>query len=191
MELGAAAWASWLHSISSSAVAFWPALLLSMVFLLILVTDLEHRLILHAVTLPAALAIGVIGVLDPSRGPLKTLLGGVSGFAFVLLLYLLGGVFARLMARMRGQRIEEVAFGFGDVTLAGVIGLAVGWPGVVLALFIGILAGGVFSLGFLLYMFLRRRYRAFMPIPYSPFLILGALIVYLGGRTVLLDLVSR
>ncbi len=191
VELGAAAWTVWLYSLNPAPEAFWPALTLSIIFLLILVTDFEHRLILHAVTLPSAVVIALLGVLDPGRGPVKTILGGAAGFVAVLGLYLLGGVFARLMSRMRGQQLEEVAFGFGDVTLAGLIGLAVGWPGVIVALFIGILAGGVFSLGYLLTMFLRRRYQAFMPIPYSPFLILGALVVYIGGRSFLTDLISR
>lgn len=190
-ELGLAAWAAWLYAIDPTPIVFWPALLLSCIFLLILITDFEHRLILHAVTLPAALLMGLIGVLDPARGALKTLSGGAAGFLAVLGLYLLGGVFARLMGRMRGERIDEVAFGFGDVTLAGVIGLSVGWPGVIVALMLGVLAGGVFSLGFLVHMFLRGRYQAFVPIPYSPFLIFGALVIYLGGRTFLLDLISR
>ncbi len=190
-ELGAAAWTTWLYAIDPAPGVFLPSLLLSMIFLLILITDFEHRLILHAVTLPAAILIGLIGVLDPSRGPSKTLVGGAVGFGAVLVLYLFGGLFGRLMGQMRGQSVDEVAFGFGDVTLAGVIGLAVGWPGVVLAVFIGILAGGLFSLAYLIAMLIRRRYQAFIPIPYSPFLILGALVVYLGGRTVLLDLVNR
>lgn len=191
VEIGAALWLTWLYTLDPSPARFWPALLISMTFLLILVTDFEHRLILHSVTGTAAVLIGVIGVLDPARGPAKTLLGGAVGFVAVLGLYLLGGVFARQMSRLRGQALEEVAFGFGDVTLAGVIGLAVGWPGVIVALFLGILAGGLFSLGFLAYMLVRRRYQAFIPIPYSPFLILGALLVYLGGRSVLLDLITR
>lgn len=191
VEIGAAGWAGWLFSLNSAPAVFWPSLLLSMIFLLILVTDFEHRLILHAVTLPSAVLIGLLGMLDPNRGPAKTLLGGAVGFAAVLSLYLLGGVFARLISRMRGQQLEEVAFGFGDVTLAGLIGLAVGWPGVIVALFLGILAGGIFSLGYLITMFLRSRYQAFVPIPYSPFLILGALVVYLGGRTFLTDLIAR
>lgn len=191
VELGAAAWLTWLYGLDPSPGRFWPSLVVSMVFLLILITDFEHRLILHSVTASGAVLIGVIGVLDPTRGPAKTLLGGAAGFVGVLLLYLLGGVFARQINRMRGQPLEEVAFGFGDVTLSGVIGLAVGWPGVIVALFLGILAGGVFSLGFLIYMLARRRYQAFIPIPYGPFLILGAMMVYLGGRTVLLDLITR
>lgn len=152
------------------------------VFLVVVLIDLEHRLIPHALTLPAALVLGGISILDPSRGAVKTLAGGAAGFLMVWVLYLLGGLFARWIARRRGEPLDEVAFGFGDVTLSGVIGLVVGWPGVVLALFIGILAAGGFSLAVLVAQLLRRRYTPYMPFPYGPFLVIGALLVYLGGR---------
>jgi leader peptidase (prepilin peptidase)/N-methyltransferase len=74
-----------------------------------------------------------------------------------------------------------VAFGFGDVTLAGVLGLSVGYPGILMALFLGILTAGEYSLVHIFYMLSRGKYRAFLPIPYGPFLILGASIVYFGG----------
>jgi prepilin signal peptidase PulO-like enzyme (type II secretory pathway) len=176
-------WPLVLYSIDPSPLFFWPTFLLSMYFLLIMVIDYEHRLILFIVTIPGAIVLSVLGSLDPSRGPEKTLLGGLVGFLAVFGLYLLGGLFARLVWRFRNQPIEEVAFGFGDVVLAGVIGLAVGYPGIILALVLGVLAGGIFSLGYLLVMVLRRRYQAFVPIPYSPFLILGGMFVYIGART--------
>jgi leader peptidase (prepilin peptidase) / N-methyltransferase len=160
------------------------------VFALILVIDLEHRLILHVVTGPAALLIGMMHILDPQRGLTRTLAGGAFGLAMFTLFYLLGIAFARWVSRRRGDELEEVAFGFGDVTLAGVIGLTVGWPGVVLALFLGVLSAGVFSLGYLLVMLARGRYTAFVPIPYGPFMLLGASIVYFGGRQVFLPLIG-
>jgi prepilin signal peptidase PulO-like enzyme (type II secretory pathway) len=162
---------------------YWPSFLLSTIMLLVIVIDLEHRLILHVVTGPAAILMGLLGSLDASRGPVKTVLGGAVGFLVVLGLFLLGGLFARLICRVRGQTLDEVAFGFGDVTLAGVIGLAVGFPGIVVALTLGVLAGGLFSLGYLLFMIARGRYVAFTPIPYSPFLVLGALVVFIGARS--------
>jgi len=161
----------------------WMAMLVVWVFLLITITDIEHRLILHVVSLPAAVLLGTLSALDPARGLVKTLLGGSAGFGMVLLLFLIGGLFARWISRRRGQPLDEVAFGFGDVTLSAIIGLVVGWPGVILALFIGILSAGAFSLLYILIQLLRRRYSPYMPFPYGPFLILGALLVYLGGRT--------
>jgi leader peptidase (prepilin peptidase)/N-methyltransferase len=85
---------------------------------------------------------------------------------------------------------QEVAFGFGDVTLATVIGLLLGFPAVIEALMRGILYAGVFSILYLIYLRLRKRYASFIPIPYGPFLILGALWVYFQGWTSLERLVG-
>lgn len=151
------------------------------IFMLIMIIDLEHRLILHVVSIPAALYFALVGSLDPSLGPSRTIVGGLIGFVFFFLLYVLGALFARWMGRRRGEDIEEVAFGFGDVMLALVIGLAVGFPGVIGALLRGILFAGVFSFVYMLVMAIIKRYEAFTPIPYGPFLILGALWVYFRG----------
>lgn len=155
-----------------SAVAIWA------VFLLIVITDLEHRLILNVVVVPAAVLFAALGALDPARGSSKTLLGGLVGFVAFYLLYLLGSLFGRVASRLRQAPLAEVPFGFGDVNLAGLIGLAVGWPGVAVALVLGIFAAGAFSLAFLIWMAARRRYSAFTPFPYGPFLVFGALAVY-------------
>ncbi len=171
----------------------WQALggwALAVVFLVVLVLDLEHRLIPHRVTVPAAMVMGLIGGLDPARGPVKTLLGGAVGFGVMWGFYLFAGLFARVVSHLRGVRLDEVAFGFGDVTLSAVIGLAVGWPGVLLALTLGILAAGLFSALYLIGSMLARRYRAFVAIPYGPFLILGASLVYYGGRELFLGLLG-
>jgi len=157
-----------------------PRLFVLFVFALITVIDIEHRLILHIVSGPAALAIGLMRSLDTNQGLTKTLLGGLAGFGAFLLLYFLGQLFASGMSKLRGSKIEEVAFGFGDVTLAGLIGLTVGWTGVIVALVLGILIAGIFSLLFIIVRLFRRRYTPFMPIPYGPFLILGAMLVYYG-----------
>lgn len=175
--------AGWLMVRNPQPVALLRDGLILAIYLLIVVIDIEHRLILFGVSIPATVVVAVMQSLDPQRGPAKTLLGGLAGFLSFYLLYLLGGVFGRVLGRARRQPVDEVAFGFGDVMLAGLIGVTVGWPGVIVALFLGILAAGIFSLVYVLVMLARRRYVAFLPIPYGPFLVLGALVVYFGGRT--------
>ncbi len=168
-----------------SAASFWHGFLVGVVFLLIVVIDIEHRLILEVVTVPSMVIFGLIGIIDPARGFGKTLIGGLGGFAFVLTLYFSGVLFARIMARVRGRELDEIVFGFGDVMLAGVIGLILGWPGVIVALFLAVLAAGLFSLIYLLVAMMLRRYTPFMAIPYGPFLILGAAFIYYGGAELL------
>jgi prepilin signal peptidase PulO-like enzyme (type II secretory pathway) len=202
VEIALTAIAVLLYTNDPSLKVFIPSLAIVTIYLLITVIDIEHRLILHMVSFPSALIIGLIGIIDPARGVAKTLSGGAGGFAIFLVLYFLGQGFAALMSKIRGSQIEEVAFGFGgsqieevafgfgDVTLAGVIGLTVGWPGVIPALVTGILAAGIFSFLFIIGMMLRRNYNPFMPIPYGPFMILGCMITYFGGRDFFAALIS-
>lgn len=147
--------------------------------LLITVIDLEHRLILYVTIVPTAFVALLYGLFGAERGVSRTLLGGAVGFLSLLVVYGLGGVFTWLMARIRKQALSEAAFGGGDVNLAGVIGLAVGWTGIVLALMIAILSGGVGATLYLLVMLIRRRYSLFTAIPYGPFLVFGAGVVLL------------
>ncbi|MBI3761855.1 MAG: prepilin peptidase [Chloroflexi bacterium] len=150
--------------------------------LLITVIDVEHRLILRVVVYPAMIIALIAGLLDPSKGAVKTLVGGAVGFGLTYLLYLLGGLFSLAVAKMRGRELHEIAFGGGDVNLAGFIGLAVGWSGILFALFIAVIAGGLGGAIYLLVMILRRKASLFMAIPYGPFLALGGLVMLLWGK---------
>jgi len=165
-----------------------PALfntLYGVVFALLLVTDLEHRLIPHVVTLPAILLALIGAFTNPAfDSPKRALLGGAIGLVATFGVYLLGAFFARAMGRLRGQPLSEIAFGFGDVTLNTFIGLAVGAPKVIFAMLIGFLTGGLAAI---VYLFVeavvRKRYRLFTAIPYGPFLILGgATMLYFGQQ---------
>jgi leader peptidase (prepilin peptidase)/N-methyltransferase len=111
------------------------------------------------------------------RGLGSTLLGGVVGFALMLGFYWLGDVIGRWLARRRGQAWEETALGFGDVNLAGVVGLLLGYPAVLAGLFTAVMLGGVVSLIYILVMLALRRYQLFAAIPYGPFIALGALVL--------------
>lgn len=168
LSVGATMW-MWLHP--PARLGFALGYLWYLYFALVVVIDLEHRLILHPVSLTGLLLGAVSGV--AARGWVPTVWGGVAGFATMLLLYLLGGLFTQFLARRRGEAIDEIALGFGDVNLAGVLGLVLGWPVVLIGLFLGILAGGAFSLIYILGMLVSRRYSQFTAIPYAPYLVLG------------------
>jgi prepilin signal peptidase PulO-like enzyme (type II secretory pathway) len=153
------------------------------------VIDLEHRLILHPTSLFGAVLGFIVGTSIHSRihnngillGMGLSLLGGLFGFGVMFVLYQLGTFVARLRARRMqaaGQADdEEEALGGGDVYLAGVLGLMLGWDFIVSALAWGVIFGGVVSLLFLLALVVRRRYssEALMTfIPYGPFFIIAA-----------------
>jgi len=144
---------------------------------LITIIDFEHRLILYATIFPMIGIAVLYGLFGANRGLTRTLIGGLVGFGVVYLIYLLGWVFGAVAARTRGEPLSEIPFGGGDVNLAGVIGLAVGWSGILLSLFITVMTGGLGALIYVLFMSSRRRYDAFTPIPYGPFLVLGAVVL--------------
>ena len=149
---------------------------LVLVYLALIATiDIEHRLILHPTSwFGAVLGFGVGYWL---HGLWPTLVGGLSGYLVMLGLYYLGAWFARGVAKMRGEPLEEVALGFGDVNLSGILGLLLGWPGIVAGLVLAILMGGLVSLLFILGQVVMRKYQPFLAIPYAPFLILGAIVL--------------
>jgi prepilin signal peptidase PulO-like enzyme (type II secretory pathway) len=93
------------------------------------------------------------------------------------LLYLLGDLLVRWLSRRRGEPIDEVALGFGDVNLTGVLGLILGPYWILYCLFLAILAAGLASIVVVLYALATKKYEAFMAIPYAPFLIFGAVVL--------------
>lgn len=153
---------------------FWSG-----VFLVIMFIDFERQLILNEVTLPAAVVAIVILGLDsalPAAGILGNLgmmwepsiLSGVAGGATGLFFFLVV-----LIIAPRGM-------GMGDVKLAGLIGLAVGFPLVSVALLVGILAGGAVAVVLLL-LRLKGRKDA---VPYGTFLAIGPIVTLLWGREI-------
>lgn len=163
-------------------LVFLPTAVLTFIFALICVIDIEHRLVLWRVVLPAAFVIGVIQAIN--QGGMKTILGGLAGYGLVMGMFLLGQLFSHGLAWLRGHPLDEVAFGGGDVNLAALVGLAVGWPGILVALIVTIFSAGAFAMGYLLVQAVRRRYNPYTPIPYGPFFVLGAAVVYLFGHNV-------
>ena len=160
--------------------------LYTIVFELVFVIDLEHRLILNVVIYPAILLAAVSSFFRPDLSYRLALFGGLLGFVLVLLIYLAGPLFLRLWSRVRGETTAEVPFGFGDVKLALYIGLVVGFPAVVFALFIGMLLGGLGAILFIVArVVLRQRYAALTAIPYGPFLITGAVLVLFYGAAIM------
>jgi leader peptidase (prepilin peptidase)/N-methyltransferase len=171
----------------SKALGIPLGMLVLIYFAIITVIDLEHRLILHPTSLVGAVLGLIVGTSIHSRadglllGLGKSLLGGLFGFGVMFLLYQFGTLVARYRARKlqaAGQADdEEEALGGGDVYLAGVLGLMLGWPFIWDTLLLGVLLGGVISLLFIVALVLSRRYSndALMTfIPYGPYFIIGA-----------------
>jgi leader peptidase (prepilin peptidase)/N-methyltransferase len=160
---------------SSISIANLEALVVFSFFLLVIVIDIEHHLILHTVTLIGAILLGIIGV--EKHGLLLTVIGGAAGFIFMYALFLIGVWFGKLLSKRRGTPVEE-GLGFGDVTLGSVCGLLLGWPGVSIGLFGGILLGGLYSLVLIVISLIKRDYKPYKTIPYGPFLAIAVFTIW-------------
>jgi leader peptidase (prepilin peptidase)/N-methyltransferase len=175
VEIISIAAAVWLWQAPPSDLGFGLGLLLLAYFGVVVVIDVEYRLILHPVSLTGALLGLGLGVW--SHGFWATIIGGGLGFGLMLVFYYLGSLFSRLVAHRRGGVGPGEALGFGDVNLGGVLGLMLGWPLILPALFLAILIGGIVSLIYMLGMLLLRRYQALMAVPYGPFMVSGAVLL--------------
>ena len=69
--------------------------------------------------------------------------------------------------------------GFGDVVFAVFMGLLLGFPNTIFALYIAFLTGGIFSLILVL---LRRKKLRGSTIPFGPFLVIGTYSAFLWGE---------
>jgi prepilin signal peptidase PulO-like enzyme (type II secretory pathway) len=163
----------WLWLLPPQNLNFILGFILLIYFGIVVLIDLEHRLIMHPISIVGAV-LG-LGIGTWLHGIVLTLLGGAAGFGIMLALYGLGYLFASGLARLRGESINEEALGFGDVNLTGVLGLILGWPGVLVGLVLAILIGGLISGIYMIGMLITRRFRAFTAIPYGPFLVAGAM----------------
>jgi leader peptidase (prepilin peptidase)/N-methyltransferase len=177
VDLTALGVAVWLRSSAPQDLGYPLSLLLAAYFLLIVVVDVEHRLILIPTVIAGVILGGAAGF--RLHGLQATILGGLIGYVIMFLLYKFGEAFARFVARRRGEPLDEVALGYGDVNLAGVLGLVLGWPVIVIGLILAILLGGLAGLIYLIIKLGMKRYRSFEAMPYAPYLIgATALIVY-------------
>ncbi len=164
------------------AMGYALGLLLITYFGVVIVIDLEHRLILYPTSIVGAVLAAVIGLLV--NGIVPTVLGGLAGFGIMLALYYLGVLFSKWRARRlqaAGQEPdEEQALGDGDVILAGILGLVLGWPLIWFTLLLGILLGGIVGIILLIGMVVRGLYgkQALMTfMPYGPYFVLSAFFI--------------
>ena len=150
-------------------------------FIVIGVIDLEHELILNKITYPAAVAALIIDVFPitypgataaliidifpPWPGIVYGVIGGAIGFVLLLIPALI----------FRG------GMGWGDIKMAALIGIVIGFPLVCVALFLGIVLGGLIG-GILLLLRIKKRKEH---IPFGPFLSLATIVTLLWGSDIL------
>lgn len=159
-----------------SQVGFLESIPIIGIFGIILVIDFEHRLVLYQTSIFGFILFFVYGLI--LNGISSTLIGGLAGFGILLIFYLMGNGFSKVIGYLRKTEINEVAFGFGDVSLGTILGLLVGWPGILGAIIICMLSFVAFAVLYLIILIILRKYRAFSnTLPFTFFLVLGAIAV--------------
>jgi hypothetical protein len=157
-------------------LSYWASLPLFAFFGLVMLIDFRYKAVLLETDI-LGIILGIIyGLIIHS--PSEMIFGGVAGTAIMLLIYLGGILFNRVLGNLRHQKIDEVALGLGDVIVSGYLGLIMGWPHIVGMLVIGILLGGIFSLLYILYKLVTKSYVAYEAIPYVPFLVIAAVVMF-------------
>ncbi len=154
--------------------------LASAVSLLIVLSiiGLEHRLILNKLIFPAIAILIVLAPFWSELGISRSIWGisGVSG-SFLSSVVAGGGAFFLFLVIIV---LFPAGMGGGDVKMAGAVGLLVGFPHVLLALWLAVISGGLVAI---LLLVSRKRGRK-DAVPFGPFLALGACIVMMGGTEI-------
>lgn len=138
-------------------------------FIVLLVIDLEHRLILNKVVYPSSLLALAASIFLSQLEVVPGIAGAAAGGAIGLGLFFLVALIAR------------GGMGLGDVKMAALIGLIVGFPLVFVALFLAVISGGVVAS---VLMMVKAKSRK-QGIPFGPFLSLGAMATLLWGSDIL------
>lgn len=138
-------------------------------FIVIFVYDLKYYLIPDKVLYPAVGLVFFYQILA-GVGNVEALFGAVisalSASAFFLVIYLVS----------KGKWM-----GFGDVKLVFFMGVFLGWPNIVVALFSAFTLGAV--VGVVLIAFKKKRLKS--EVPFAPFLIAGSAIAFFFGESIL------
>jgi len=162
-----------LFAIYAFVIPPFPVLLVRSVFVLVLVQviffDFEHRLILDRVMFPS-MVLALLVTLSPL---VNNRLGlwqqpWWAGIAMGLA----AGLLFLLLALAGSALFKAEALGFGDVKLALFMGLLLGWPYTLTAMFYGVFLAGLVSIGVIVW---RRSMKG--TIAYGPYLAAGALLM--------------
>ena len=147
--------------------------------LLVSLIDLEHGLILDKMVFPSIVLLLLLAPFWSEIGLARSFLGDETLIASMANSYLagLGAFLVFLIVAM----ISPSGMGGGDVKFAAVLGLMVGFPGILIALWVSVVGGGIIAIGLIL---ARRKSRK-DSIPFGPFMAMGAALVLIAGPDII------
>jgi len=147
--------------------------------LVVAIIDLEHKLILNRVIYPAILVLIFLAPFWTGLGFPRPFLGS-AGMLASMANTLVAGVGAYFVFFVIALLFPR-GMGGGDVKLAGTVGLLVGFPGVVVSLWIAVVFSGLSAIGLLL----TGRKRRKDTIPFGPFMATAVILTVLAGGEII------
>jgi prepilin signal peptidase PulO-like enzyme (type II secretory pathway) len=154
----------------------WPlaaALIEISIFIVIIIVDMEQGLLPHVIVYPAIAIVLVIAGANSFLGAQPDFLSALMGLS------LGAGIFLLLWGAPK--LFQRTIIGFGDVGAAGLIGASVGYPLVIIALYLAIFTGGITVIVLLA---LKMR-KLSDPIHFGLYLALGAIGTIFVGEEIL------
>ncbi|MFZ5647962.1 MAG: prepilin peptidase [Bacillota bacterium] len=135
---------------------FLTALMITIAFI-----DLDHYIIPNRLVLAGLIAGALFLPVTGDLSLLSALYGALSASGFLLILYI----------------VSRGGMGMGDIKLAAVIGIFLGWPMALLAVFLACFLAGILGIVLIVTGIKKRK----DPIPFGPFLAAGTFITSLWG----------
>lgn len=129
------------------------------------VIDIYHRIIPDGLVIIGVMAGIPLTVLQSTGQLVNGLIGFFSAGAIMLFIAI----------------VSKGGMGGGDIKLSALLGLYLGWQGALLALFISFFLGGMVGI----YLLLSGRKGRKDPVPFGPFLALGAVLAAFRGQELL------
>ena len=136
--------------------------------------DLKEGLIFPAIVFPVALVALIVNFFIPKLYSVHNLLFGLTGATFGLVFLLLAFVLSKVILKREGM-------GLGDVYMAAMMGLMVGFPNIIVALFGGIILGGLVAI----FLVSAKKKSTKDVIPFGDFLAIGTIITLLWGTQIM------
>lgn len=149
----------------SSITSLAYFLFITYVLIALFLSDVRYQTIPDQITYPAILITLIFLIFQSPHLLISNLLSGIGATFFFFLLVLL--------TRWQGM-------GLGDVKLAGLMGLFLGFPQIIVALYSAFLTGAI--LGVILILLGRKRFKS--QIAFGPFLITSTFITWFWGEKI-------
>ena len=165
----------WRHGLEAE---FFISTTATSLLVIITLIDLDHRLILNKIVFPSILVLLALSPFWAQLGYERPFFG-VAGILGTFANSLTAGI-GYLLLILAVLLINPKGMGMGDVKLAGLLGLLVGFPLVFVAFSVTVVVGG----GVAAYLLLARGQERKDVMPYGPLMALGAIVALLVGTDI-------